>query len=72
MTTNVAESYRPIALLNIMYKLYTSCINSLLTNHLLRNNIITPEQGGGKQGEQQNNSSLMNQSLMMLEEITKT
>ena len=72
MTTNVAESYRPIALLNIMYKLYTSCINSLLTNHLLRNNIITPEQGGGKQGEQQNNSSLMNQSLMTLEKITKT
>ena len=33
-----------------MYKLYKSCINSFLSDHLLRNNIITPEQAGGKQG----------------------
>ena len=33
-----------------MYKLYTSCINSFLSDHLLRNSIITPEQAGGKQG----------------------
>ena len=33
-----------------MYKLYTSCINSFLSDHLLWNNIITPEQAGGKQG----------------------
>ena len=48
--THVAKNYRPIALLNIMYKLYKSCINSFLSDHLLRNNIITPEQAGGKQG----------------------
>ena len=48
--THVLKNYRPIALLNIMYKLYTSCINSFLSDHLLWNNIITPEQAGRKQG----------------------
>ena len=37
-------------MLNIMYKLYTSRINVFLSDHLLRNNIITPEQASGKQG----------------------
>ena len=37
-------------MLNIMYELYTSCINVFLSDHLLRNNIIIPEQAGGKQG----------------------
>ena len=39
-----------IALLNIMYKLYISCTNSFLSDYLLRNNIIAPEQASGKEG----------------------
>ena len=33
-----------------MYKLYISCINSFLSDYLLQNNIITPEQASGKEG----------------------
>ena len=42
------KSYRPIVCLNIMYKLYTSCLNSFLCSHCETNNIITPEQAGWK------------------------
>ena len=33
-----------------MYKINTSCLNTFLNDHLMNNNIITPEQAGGKQG----------------------
>ena len=46
--TRIAKNYRPIACLNIMYKLYTSCLNIFLQEHCIRNNTITPEQAGGK------------------------
>ena len=46
--TQEAKNYRPIACLNIMYKLYTSCLNNFLCSHCETNNIITPEQAGGK------------------------
>ena len=62
--THVAKNYRPIALLNITYKLYTSCINSFLSDHLLRNNIITPEQVGGKQGVWRTTEQLINKSIL--------
>ena len=39
---------RPIACLNIVYKLYTSCLNIFLQNHCEVNEIITSEQAGGK------------------------
>ena len=43
-----AKSHRPTTWLNIMHKLYTSCLNSFLCNHCETNKIITPEQAGGK------------------------
>ena len=46
--TNWAKNYRPIALQNIMLKLYTGCINQFLQDHYQRSNIITVEQAGGK------------------------
>ena len=48
--TDIAKNYRPIALLNMMYKIYTSCINMFLTDHVLHKNIITNEQAGGEKG----------------------
>jgi len=46
--THIAKNYRPIACLNIMYKLYTSCPNSFPCDHCETNSIITPEQAGGR------------------------
>ena len=48
--THIAKNYRPIALLNMMCKIYTSCINMFLADHVLHNspNIITNEQTGEK------------------------
>ena len=48
--THIAKNYRPIACLNIMYKLYTSCLNSFISDHVYKNNIITQEQTAGKRG----------------------
>ena len=46
--TNWAKNCRPIALQNVMLKIYTGCINQFLQDHCQRNNIITAEQAGGK------------------------
>ena len=46
--THTAKNYRPIACLNIMYKIYISCLNIFLQEHCIRNNTITAEQAGGK------------------------
>ena len=48
--THITKNYRPIALLNMMYKIYMSCINMFLTDQVLNNIIITNEQAEGKQG----------------------
>ena len=41
-------NFRPIALQNIMLKLYTGCINQFLQDHCKCSNTITAEQAGGK------------------------
>ena len=46
--TNWAKNYRPIALQNIMLKLYTGCINQFLQDHYKSSNIITAERAGRK------------------------
>ena len=48
--THAAKNYRPIACLNLTYKLYTSCLNNFLEHHCRTNSIITTEQAGGKKG----------------------
>ena len=46
--THTAKNYRPIAYINIMYKIYTICLNIFLQEHCIRNNTITPEQADVK------------------------
>ena len=46
--TRQASNYRPIALQNIMLKLYANCMNKFLQDHCQRNNTVTSEQAGGK------------------------
>ena len=48
--TELAKNYRPIACLNFMYKIYTSCLNSFLYDHCHYHKIITSEQAAGKKG----------------------
>ena len=48
--TDIVKDYRPIACLNIIYILYTSCLNSFISDHDYKNNIITQEQAAGKRG----------------------
>ena len=48
--TRKAENYRPIALQNCMYKLYTGILVEFITDHCEINNIITLEQAVGKRG----------------------
>ena len=46
--TKNAKNYRPIVCLNIVCKLYCSCLNIFLQNHCEVNEIITSEQAAGK------------------------
>ena len=48
--TKTAKNYRPFASLNLMYKLYTSCLNLFIQDHCESNGIVTGEQAGSKKG----------------------
>ena len=48
--TNRPENYRPIALQNSMYKIYTSILNYFLEDHCRVNNILGIEQAAAKKG----------------------
>ena len=61
VNTDMAKNYRPIACLNIMYKLYTGIINQFIGEHCRSNSIITVEQAGGKRGSWGSSEQLINQ-----------
>ena len=46
--THQAQNYRPIALQNNFYKVYTSILNHFLEDHCRENNIVSIEQAAGK------------------------
>ena len=48
--THAVKSYRPIACLNLTYKLYTSCLKNFQEHHCQTNSIITTEQAGEVKG----------------------
>ena len=48
--TNQAQNYRPIAIQNTMYKVYTAILAEFIMEYCEENNIITEEQAAGKRG----------------------
>ena len=46
--TRNPQNYRPIALQNIMYKIYTAILAEFVTDHCEENKIITEEQAAAK------------------------
>ena len=65
------KNCRPTACLNIMRKLYTSCLNSFLCNHCATNNILTPEQAGGKKNAWSTTELLLLNKSVLKEERNK-
>ena len=68
--TKNPKNFRPIACLNITYKLYTGLLNLFLEDHCISNNIISEEQAGGKKGSWGCVDQLMINKMAM-EEIRK-
>ena len=56
--THIPKNYRPIACLNIMYKLSTSCLNIFLTDHVQSKTLSHQKklEEKGVRGVEQNNS----------------
>ena len=46
--TEQAQHYRPLAIQNSMYKVFTAIISEFLIDHCTTNNIITEEQAAGR------------------------
>ena len=67
--TEAAKHYRPIACLNITYKLYTSLLNTFLEDHCAVNIIITVEAGGRKHSWGCTDQLLINK--MVLDQVKK-
>ena len=67
--TEAAKNYRPIACLNITYKLYTSLLNTFLEDHCAVNIIITVEAGGRKHSWGCTDQLLINK--MVLDHVKK-
>ena len=63
--TNMAKNYRPIECQNIMYKIYTGCINVHLQDHCENNSIITDQQAVCDCAEQ----LLINKMILMKSNI---
>ena len=61
--TELSKNYSPIACLNFMYKIYTSCLHSFLYDHCHHHKILTSEQATRKKGygDAQNSSWSINQ-----------
>ena len=46
--TKNEQNYRPIAIQNSMYKIYTGILAEFITDHCTENNLMTEEQAAGK------------------------
>ena len=69
-TTTKPENYRPIAIQNNLYKVYTATLNHFLQDHCRENNIITDEQAAAKHGSWGcTDQLLVNKAIM--KEVTK-
>ena len=68
--TRNPKNYRPIACLNITYKLFTGILNQFLEDHCITNDIIAIEQAGGEKGSWGCTDQLLINKMVM-EEIKK-
>ena len=69
-TTTKPENYRPIAIQNNLYKVYTATLSHFLQDHCRENNIITDEQAAAKHGSWGcTDQLLVNKAIM--KEVTK-
>ena len=69
--TDRPENYRPIALQNSMYKVYTSILNHFLEDHCQINNILGIEQAAAKKGSWGCTDRLLVNKTTMEEVVSK-
>ena len=68
--TEQAQNYRPIAIQNSMYKVFTAIISEFIMYHCTTNNIVTEEQAAGKIGSWGCTDQLLINKIVY-EEVTK-